>query len=513
MKIFDLDFRKGTLIDSVSKTAGTLTAGSGGFKKTEKGLAMEFDGSATKLVFPSDVTMVDGSSVFFDIKCSDFSNYPTFFGKDGMGNNYIRFEPNNTIRVFSDSANIIFAKMFKENIRYFIEIKFNGSLIDLYVDGLYVESQSWSSAYTLKFNTLSTGYSGRWLKGYIGKVLIESGVNATRRNELYKEFLNSSPTEKPVRGFEYPKPTDLSYESGLVAAYSFSPETISNGTLLDISGNGNHGTINGALLTKDGMKFDGTSSITTPSVTLGTVYTLAYRGKFTSTANQVLITDNSYHHRLTSNTAFTIYTGTSAINLTIPDIAGKEVDIVFVRNGTDIRVYVNGILAITGTNPDNNSFKFNRLFGLSSSQRFDGTMIDNKIYNYAFTPQQAKDYHNSFVKPVIVEDFSNYAVRDVSPKGWVKGTGSFIIGEDVNGKYLQCTSNGTIIIPADLDSFKDNGYIEIDRWDGVSWTTHKSTVDALKALSWFDYSNKKITLTGTTLDRFTNFNIYNGVKL
>ncbi|MDX9797712.1 MAG: hypothetical protein RBT05_02530, partial [Bacteroidales bacterium] len=108
MKTFDIDFRKGTLIDQVSKTAGTLTAGNGGFKKTEKGLAMEFDGSATKLVFPSDLTMVDGSSVFFDIKCSDFSNYPTFFGKDGIGNNYIRFEPDNTIRVFSDSVNIIF---------------------------------------------------------------------------------------------------------------------------------------------------------------------------------------------------------------------------------------------------------------------------------------------------------------------------------------------------------------------------------------------------------------------
>jgi hypothetical protein len=245
---------------------------------------------------------------------------------------------------------------------------------------------------------------------YLNRLVLLNGDYEVDNLETY--FENSSPTEKDIRGFEYPKPTDLSNESGLVAAYSFSPETVSNGKLLDISGNGNHGTINGALLTKEGMKFDGTSSITTPSVTLGTVYTLAYRGKFTSTANQVLITDNSYYHRLTSNTAFTIYTGTSAINLTIPDIAGKEVDIVFVRNDTDIRVYVNGVLAITGTNPDNNSFKFNRLFGLPSSQRFDGTMIDDKIYNYAFTPQQAKDYHNSFIKPTLIDSMSDYAVGD-----------------------------------------------------------------------------------------------------
>lgn len=80
-------------------------------------------------------------------------------------------------------------------------------------------------------------------------------------------------------------------------------------------------------------------------------------------------------------------------------------------------------------------------------------------------------------------------------------------------KYLECTSSGTIIINADLDSFIDNGYIEIDRWNGTSWTTHKSTVSDLTSESWFDYSNKKITLTATTGDRFANLKVYNGVKL
>jgi len=103
------------------------------------------------------------------------------------------------------------------------------------------------------------------------------------------------------------------------------------------------------------------------------------------------------------------------------------------------------------------------------------------------------------------------------------GTGSYKIGEittavtspklPIGTKYLECTSNGTIIISADLDSFTDNGYIEIDRYNGSSWTRYESTVSDLSTNeSWFNYSNKKITLTGTTGDRFANLKIYNGVK-
>ncbi len=50
MKIFFNENLKGTLIDSVSKTAGTLTAGNGGFKRTEKGQAMLFDGKRHILI-------------------------------------------------------------------------------------------------------------------------------------------------------------------------------------------------------------------------------------------------------------------------------------------------------------------------------------------------------------------------------------------------------------------------------------------------------------------------------
>lgn len=112
----------------------------------------------------------------------------------------------------------------------------------------------------------------------------------------------------------------------------------------------------------------------------------------------------------------------------------------------------------------------------------------------------------------------------MSLRDWTKQSGAFKIGElsaddsvlkhlTIGTKYLECTSNGTIIISADLDSFTDKGYIYIDRYNGSSWTRYESTVSDLSTNeSWFDYSNKKITLTGTTGDKFANLKIYNGVK-
>lgn len=99
---------------------------------------------------------------------------------------------------------------------------------------------------------------------------------------------------------------------------------------------------------------------------------------------------------------------------------------------------------------------------------------------------------------------SNFKMYDVPPLPTIT-TGT---------KYLECTSNGTISIAADLDSFVNNGYICIDRYDGSNWTRHEDTVSNLSIdESWFDYSNKKITLTGTTSNRFTNIKIYNGERI
>jgi len=61
---------------------------------------------------------------------------------------------------------------------------------------------------------------------YLNRLVLLNGDYEVDNLETY--FENSSPTEKDIRGFEYPKPTDSSHEEGLVAHYVFSKDTVVN---------------------------------------------------------------------------------------------------------------------------------------------------------------------------------------------------------------------------------------------------------------------------------------------
>jgi len=559
----------------------------------------------------------------------------------------------------------------------------------------------------------------------------------------------------------------MRYETGLVAAYSFSKDTVQGGQLLDISGNGNHGTISGAMLSKDGMnkdgmKFDGVDDY----VNLGDDSTLTASSGGFSIATRFKLEQLGTPQRLVANGGQTNTTYDYGLGLTsgnklvwaigktsglIPKDEstmtfelGKIYDVVATFDGTTKRVYVNGQqITMNVSAAQTNTAISQTWIGARNSGNFffKGEIYDAQFHNYEKTADQAKAYHNSFITPQIIEDFQNHPVGDTSPKGWNKGTGSYVVKEgkddfdtnsyhypcstsedgwqrcaddtgtdegangvgqalkevglgtgvgegtdlvgfaskfsgnrDTNGsfynlsssanfwsstpsgsanawrrylyssyssilrysysrafgyslrclrdtndtsdftdprdgnvyecvrignqvwmtrnlaylpevtptaswgstseaqyavydytdtdvaeakettnyqthgvlynydaaiisapegfhvpsdeewnileryvfekiigekyRFLECTSNGTITIPLDLDSFTDNGYIEIDRFI-TNWQTHKGTVSDLNSESWFDYSDKKITLTATAGERFANIKIFN----
>jgi len=95
MKIFELDFRKGSLIDQVSKVAGTFGKGSANFTKIDKGLFQRFNNTTrldyTKQLLPEQAftvivwsrflekvgsTRVNiiGDSTFQNCICTHYSN-------------------------------------------------------------------------------------------------------------------------------------------------------------------------------------------------------------------------------------------------------------------------------------------------------------------------------------------------------------------------------------------------------------------------------------------------------
>jgi len=253
----------------------------------------------------------------------------------------------------------------------------------------------------------------------------------------YKEFLQSQPTEKPVRGFELVKPTDLSYQKdrGLLAAYNF----IRNGdTLVDISGNGNNGTItDGVIQGKEGLVFNGIDSTIPTTLTSNADFVNGYtilarfnmrstggvggvggriidKSTSTSGAGGFYITTRSIENVFAYNDG----DNSVAIHLNT-DVVKFNVDTTLAFTMTSagaLAFYVNGVAEGTGNRAYNYTTTNPLTIGNRSTAQnrgFDGEFKDLKIYSRVLSLQEIKDYHNSFIKPVILEDWSGSAVGDV----------------------------------------------------------------------------------------------------
>lgn len=542
VKIFE--YKAGSFIDQVSKTVMTPTAVT--HRQTEKGLAIMV-GTGKYITQPSSMLPSGAFSVVVWSKLK-----PSFV----VGTDRCSFISNTTtgLKAIMSSYNVIGGRpilsLSSSNYRVFdyVPDKNWHCYIFTYPDstdeGISTSTLKIDNINISAFDTSSGSQDARSSFVYIGggnnssanveiaKIKVYDTVLTTaEQTKEYKEFLNSSPTEKPVRGFEYPKPTDLSKEvdsvvgedvispldlstwgavnasvtsenvitltgsggvrktplmttgkkyklsfsytnsggnfsiksyndattytdiyttgsgtvslditaidtglflrgssngqvftihnltvqevTGLVAAYSFSPETVSNGTLVDVSGNGNNATINGALLTKDGLDFaDKGACDIGYNVDLGTINTVSWRGSIRTGLLDGIISDGSNYYRLTNRTTFSIYMGASANNLTIPELSlNQDYTFSVVRNGSDANIYINGnfVGSFTISSSTNTIIRY---IGKIATQYWSGKMSDLRIHNYTFTPQKVKDYHNSFIKPVLIESFENNAVGD-----------------------------------------------------------------------------------------------------
>jgi len=309
--------------------------------------------------------------------------------------------------------------------------------------------------------------------------------------------------------------------------------------LLDISGNQNHGTISGALQTKDGLQFNNSGS-SKSYVSLNTEVNSALETlQFVIDVQSTAVSGTFYQH-FTFNTRgyrlsicncgilrmSTSQGGGMTITALQAITVGKHTIQIAIDNANS-KVYstLDGVTTEYAITPYVIGSAETRYLGDYSggSASIAGTIINHRRYNRLLSSQEAVNYHNSFIKPVYINSFENDATGATSPKGWGKGTGVYKIGElstaitspnlPIGTKVLECTSNGTIILNVNLDAYVNNGYISIDRYTGSSWTRYSSNVSSLSiSESWFDYSDKKIILTATATDRFANLKIYDGIK-
>jgi hypothetical protein len=486
-KIFETQFEKGSYIDCISGTSPinsniTLT-------RTEKGISTSCSGVTSYLSYPTVKTNLDtvlavGQSFTGELWVR-FTNVTTaqhmWQMRNAGGDRFV-------LGIHSDGA-IKWSELggsSKTSGAGFAEIgkwyhcifTWDNTTSGLYINGVeYVAESANSSHYNSGTFIIGAGsIAAAFTFGYIPKVRFYDHLfTPQERSQAYNEFLNAQPlsANKFPRHNPHSKPTDLSNEPGLVAAYNMIP---SNGTLVDISGNGNNGTINGSISSVDGLVFDGVDN----NVDLGTsinsdlgyaaAFTICVRFKKTSNfsgTNEVL-----FGSAIGNNDRFSIFGHTSnSIRYGHHDgvdnhgvyadfnPSGDFQTLVVTNNNQISTGWYNGVVMLSNTTVTTNGTAKSTIgIRQDGTLPFDGEIEEIKIYNYTFTQQQAEDYHNSFARrPVLVEDFSLDAVSTAVPQGWQKGTGTYEIKElaaqdsvlkhlDVGTKYLEATGAGTIAI-------------------------------------------------------------------
>lgn len=239
--------------------------------------------------------------------------------------------------------------------------------------------------------------------------------------------------------------------TGLVAAYNMIP---SGSTLVDISGNGKNGTISNCVSLKDGIKFikEKLSKITFASALCGVPSSISLRFEtpsvIASEEKAIIGQGVGYPYIILSNGVLNCgyYVGSwvSKVKSNITLLANSKYTITFTCNTNEGKLYVNGVdVSTTGENisvPTPVILMNDIGNGWSSS----GNIYDLRCYNKILSLAEHKNYHNSFVQPTLVEDFSSEGADGVAkvPSGWLRSSGAFKIGEVAKMTNTELVDNG-----------------------------------------------------------------------
>lgn len=489
-KIFDIDFRKGTLIDSASGRAGTLTIGNGGFKQTEKGMALHCDGSATKMYFKKDINLNNDWSISIVGKTTDLSN-PSWDGYITLSDLTYNYSLGCSITpsrfllydyVGMTNVGFSYTNAISDTIFHNIIITFNGTtkLCTVYLDNQ--ENGSSTISGTLRTSPyIEIGYQSTGTGYFTGPILnaqiYDHVLTASERLKLYQQFLSSKPTFKPKENIKGKVKPDNLNENGLVAAYNM---ILDGNTLVDISGNGNNFVLNaGELQTLNGIRIQTINNLSNSD------------GKFNMGMSNftICMRINCRTFDNTSRLLFGMYQGSSVpywvldqlnngvlyipmrdsnsqtANIrTLNDFPiNQDFDIVAIINRTTNigKIYINGvddtdpaytdISALTGNLSNNSANKFIRGVDTAINEYYD-----IKLYNRALSENEVKEYHNSFASQLYLkEDFSNSPAdgsTNILPEGWTAGTGTFKLDEFV-------IQTGDLLVG----------------WDFTNWSNFQST--------------------------------------
>lgn len=201
--------------------------------------------------------------------------------------------------------------------------------------------------------------------------------------------------------------------TGLVAAYNMisSPD----GVLMDISGEGYNGTIAPGIISTDkGLFFNGGSTVEIGAgfddkldSTQEWTIAIRFNGNKTPTEDAAAISNGTHNISIGVDQQWMkywagYYDGSNYQRLDGPAFSiNKWIDIVLINHSGFITAYFNGVSGSTSIGAILSGNVGTRLGAKSTFNGFfNGEVSDVKIFNYAFSEQEAIAYHNSFAKQI-----------------------------------------------------------------------------------------------------------------
>lgn len=294
---------------------------------------------------------------------------------------------------------------------------------------------------------------------YLRYIIYDSIASATSDKNNIQAWINRiQPLTYQQRLLEVPKPTE-SKISGLVGRWN----SIKNGIVNDISGNGNHATAVGNMFqTVKGINTNtnGYANLTT-TLNLGTSHSICWRGMLrsgtTMLLGQVVVSTNLLY--ISSQTVrYVSNSVTIAFNNLLP--LNKLLTLCVVRNGITVSLYIDGVLNETLPVSNSNPFtEINQLFARQNLLFYNNKIEDISIYNKVLSQQEITKYHKQFKQLILHEQWKDCAVGSSTlPSGWIRKGGSFVCAEQTTNdaviksirkgdKYQKCVTACILAIP------------------------------------------------------------------
>jgi hypothetical protein len=457
-KIFH--FSGSQIIDQV--TGSALTNSGVEIKRTEKGLAGECPGYLTSA---STLNLgVSNFSVGLSFKPKDLASTDIPFDFSGSDGLRVSLQTSQ-VRYYFDLDKGFGSTILEDGKWYHLimTVDRSGNLV-AYVNNSPDKTTSISTSPVSVNSVVNIGAKiggSSSFTGNIKKVSIYEGLlDSQERSKLYEDFLHTFPLAETKRNFYYAKPTSLN-EDGLVASYNMIPSE--GGVLVDTSGNGNNGTINGPVRTLEGMSFDGVDDDVVINSDLGAseIFAVCFMLKPNSVQfNTIMSSGPTFGiprvliDLRTDNKIYLYRGGYTGSDATLS--VDQWNSICIFNDGTNTTYYINGVFDKTVAQTIGIAAQSKFYLGNGLSGHINAEIRDMLFYNKTLTLQEAKDYHNKYANQVYYRNNLKYEKADgisTDSPGRIKGTGTYVtnttdLATETSlmpwGKnYRECTSAGT----------------------------------------------------------------------